>query len=168
MTKEETAKAYRDAWKLTPDGMCSFTYTAMKSNAKRRQMAAPNFTIKQLRKWMYKQPNFDQLFNDWVESGYKTELRPSCDRKNNNISYKFSNLELVTWEENRKRGFEDRAIVVLQICRDTYEVIKKWPSAQQVHRELGFSATNINSCCRGLTRSAYGFIWAREDSKKYN
>ena len=164
---EVAAKAYRDAAKLTPEGMSSFIYSAMKANAKRRKMAAPNFTLKELRLWMYRQPNFLQLFNAWTNSGHKTELRPSCDRINNDVSYKFSNLELVTWKINRKRGFEDKAKVVLQICKDTYEVIKMWPSAQQVHRELGFNATNINSCSRGLTRSAYGFIWAREDSKRY-
>ena len=37
--------------------------------------------------------------------------------------------------------------------------IKKWDSAIQVERELGFNQGNIGKCCKGKIKSAYGFKW---------
>ena len=48
---------------------------------------------------------------------------------------------------------------VLQINKNTNEVIAEFPSMHQVQRELGFLQGNIGSCCRGERTSAYGFKW---------
>lgn len=48
---------------------------------------------------------------------------------------------------------------VLQINKETREVIKEFPSTHQVERELGFANTSISACCLGKYKSAYGYIW---------
>lgn len=37
--------------------------------------------------------------------------------------------------------------------------IKQWDSARQIQREIGFSQGNINRCCNGEYKQAYGFKW---------
>jgi len=37
--------------------------------------------------------------------------------------------------------------------------IKQWDSARQIQREIGFSQGNINRCCNGEYKKAYGFKW---------
>ena len=37
--------------------------------------------------------------------------------------------------------------------------IKEWDSQMNVTRELGFSNSNISSCCNGALKTSSGFIW---------
>ena len=49
---------------------------------------------------------------------------------------------------------------VLQINKDTGEVIKQWPSAKEVYRQMGYANQNISKCCNGKRNQAYGFKWS--------
>ena len=49
---------------------------------------------------------------------------------------------------------------VLQIDKNTNEVIAEYPSLSEVQRQLGIkSITHISDCCKGKLKSAYGFKW---------
>ena len=50
--------------------------------------------------------------------------------------------------------------LLLQLDKTTGEVIKQWPSAKEVQRQLGFAQADISACCRGKRKSAYGFRWS--------
>lgn len=77
---------------------------------------------------------------------------------------RLSNLNLMTRKENINygTGIERRAKkqskVVLQFTLDNI-LVKEYPSAHQVERELGFSHGNICACCNGKLKQAYGYIW---------
>ena len=45
------------------------------------------------------------------------------------------------------------------------ELIKKWISARQIERELGFYHSNIVKCCKGCCNHSYGFIWKYVEEK---
>ena len=53
---------------------------------------------------------------------------------------------------------------VLQIDKQTNEVIAEFPSTMEVKRQLGFSCSNISACCLGKIKSAYGFKWKYKES----
>lgn len=165
LTKEERAirkKRGLELTRYTPDGITQSMYSAQKTNSTRRGHKPPSYTLKAFRQWMYKQPNFQSLYDAWLASGRDTKLKPSCDRKNNDRGYTLRNIQLMTWEENRKLGHEVRLKAVLQISRETGEVIKRWATAQDVNKEHGWSASNIGTCCRGNVWSAYGYDWEYE------
>jgi len=42
--------------------------------------------------------------------------------------------------------------------------IKKWEGLQIINDELGFNKSNIANCCRGLCKTASGYIWRYEDN----
>ena len=48
---------------------------------------------------------------------------------------------------------------VLQLDKDTLEVIRQWPSAHEVQRQLGYKQGGISKCCLGKCNQAYGFKW---------
>ena len=50
---------------------------------------------------------------------------------------------------------------VLQIDKNTNELIKEWTSMAEAERQLGIRQSNISACCRGVNRhkSAGGFKW---------
>lgn len=52
---------------------------------------------------------------------------------------------------------------IVQIDIKTKEVIKEWPSAADIKKELGFSNTAILRCAKGEYTSSNGFIWMYKD-----
>lgn len=84
------------------------------------------------------------------------------DNKENNT---IDNLYWTTAKENNThngrhlRVAEKRSKKVLQIDKNTNEVVAEFPSASQAARETGFSQGNISSCCKGVYKQAYGYIW---------
>lgn len=64
----------------------------------------PAYTLNQLIEWADEQPNLISIWEAYVASGYKTDLRPSVDRKNDSLPYTLCNIQLMTWQENRRKG----------------------------------------------------------------
>ena len=48
---------------------------------------------------------------------------------------------------------------VLQIDKDTNEVIAEFPSMAEVQRQLGFANIHISQCCNGKRKTCGGFKW---------
>ena len=73
---------------------------------------------------------------------------------------RLSNLNLMTSKENCNWGSRNERISkpVLQFTLDNI-LVKEFPSAIQIERELGFSCGNIVNCCKGRYKTAYGYIW---------
>ena len=47
---------------------------------------------------------------------------------------------------------------VLQFSK-TGELIREWPSIQEIERNTGYGHGTISRCCNGKQKSAYGFLW---------
>ena len=68
-------------------------------------------------------------------------------------------------EETRKKiskaqiNRKDCSKPVLQIDKETNDVIAEFPSASDIYRLYGYSFGNICNCCRGIYKTAYGFKW---------
>lgn len=48
-----------------------------------------------------------------------------------------------------------------QIAQYTFDgqLVKIWPSAMEIQRQLGISNSNIIACCKGKLKQTHGFIW---------
>lgn len=74
------------------------------------------------------------------------------------------NLEWCTPEYNRNYGTRLKRVSgklskpIEQWSLDG-KLIKVWPSAAEVRRQLGFDSSTITKCCRLKQKTAYGFIW---------
>ena len=78
-----------------------------------------------------------------------------------------------TFSEERKRNISEAkkgipnlklSKPVLQIDKNTNDVIAEFPSIHQVERDLGLNFKNISSCCNNKRKTAYGFIWRYKES----
>ena len=90
---------------------------------------------------------------------------PQVNHKDENPSN--NNLENLEWCTSKyninygtriQRFIEKKSKTVLQFTKSG-EFIKKWKSAKDAERNLGYSTGNITSCCRGKAKSAYGYVW---------
>jgi hypothetical protein len=98
--QKEWHKEFYATKKVTRQHLSSKIYGAQRNRSKKRGHALPEYNLEQLREWLYDQPNFEQLFLEWTNSGHDTMLIPSIDRINDDIGYTFSNIQLMTWGEN--------------------------------------------------------------------
>ena len=87
-----------------------------------------------------------------------------CDQKYN-VNYGTARERIIEKQTNGKYSKP-----VLQINKNTNEVIAEFPSINEVQRQLGFRISNISECCNGgyfhkernkwvNVSQAYGFKW---------
>ena len=153
-------------YKRTKKGLIYTIYSTQKATSKKRKYSPPNYTKQQLYKWMITQDVFHTLFEEWVKSGYKKQLIPSCDRISDYDVYKLSNIQIMTWEENNKKHYID--ILNGKNTKHTKEIIvedkitKKifsYYSISEASRQLGINRTIISNILNNkkTNRTNYNF-----------
>ena len=149
--------------KRTKAGLIKDIYRSQNSNAKKRGMHQPTYSVGELIEWAMSQRSFHELYDNWKVSEYKKYKRPSFDRVSNELSYTLDNLRIVTWAENKQQIHEDQKngtdgrmnMAVLEI--DSCGNIKNWwHSVRHAERAVGYSNDSIGKVCRGQRQSLYG------------
>ena len=165
--KECSSLIIKDYYK-TKDGVIKAIYDGQIHSSKYRKMNMPEYSFEELKDWVYSQIElFDSIYNNWVHSGYVKHTKPSIDRVDDYKGYRFDNIQIMTFEENRRKndmskinGLNNKqSKAVIQM--DTNNVfIKEYYSAAQASRELGISSANITNVCNGKRyKTAGGYKW---------
>ena len=90
----------------TKDGVVSRIYSDQRKSSLKRNHIYPPYSNLELRAWIFNQPIFHKLYDEWIASGYKKMMKPSCDRYSkielnyNELPYSLDRLRVVTWKEN--------------------------------------------------------------------
>lgn len=157
------------AFRLTKDGVVSTIYDNQLSSSKKRNHPNPSYSRDDLKDWLFSDKEFHRLFNIWESSNYDNELKPSVDRIDNDLPYSFSNIQLMTWKENKQLYCDDKKsgkamtdnIAVIQIDKKTKEIICEFHSLIEAQRQTGIDRTSISRCCNGIKnyKTAGGFMW---------
>ena len=92
----------------TKTGLSYGIYARQLRSSKKRNHAEPTYSIEEFREWLYSQELFHRLYDNWKRLDYQKEYTPSIDRKTPSLSYTMSNIKLMTWNENNKKGYIDR------------------------------------------------------------
>ena len=156
----------------TKNGLISRMYSSQIFNSKKRNMEKPLYTKEEFKKWLLN-TEFNILYINWVNSDYNTKLRPSINRLDDLKTYSFDNIELITWEENRKNGHLDRILGIgksgLSRCKKVvqYDInmnyINEFNSQSIASRETNSNQVSISKCCRKILNSTNGFIFRYKD-----
>lgn len=91
---------------------------------------------------------------------------PQVNHKDENPSNNHAeNLEWCTQVYNNcygtgiQRRMKKTSKSVLQIDKETGQVIAEYPSAKEAERQKGFDDSNIGYCCKGIRMTAGGYKW---------
>ena len=160
--KTRTTGYYR-----TKSGLVKQMYYKQISSSKKRGHPLPTYTREELKEWLYSQPKFHTFFDNWKRLDFQKEYIPSVDRKNNYIGYTMSNIQLMTWAENKKQADDDRVLgklITSQNKRVAYYFkdgvkIASFHSIKEAERVTGVSRTSISKACNGDLKTAGGYIW---------
>ena len=162
----DNIKASHLKYRRTKKGLIKTLYRDQGYSSKMRGFGPPNYTIAEFTVWIIGQELFHKLHSAWEASGYKKEFRPSVDRKNDYIGYSFQNIQLMTWEDNRRKGNADRKNGINNkwnkgVCKYSLvgDFICSYYSAAEAGRQNNIRDTNISTCCRGGRAAAGGFKW---------
>ena len=173
------------AYGYTPEGVTKSMYANQRAKSRKRKHPQPNYSWEQLHSWVTSQPNWQSLYDAWVQSGYLTDLKPSGDRIDDYKPYMLSNLQLTTVKQNTDRAYVDRKTginnktnrAVSQYTLDGVFVAKHY-SVSEAARVVGASPTNIRMAAenREVSRKnpdgtyrietrtkCKGYIWKFED-----
>lgn len=150
----------------TRDGLVTSTYSNQKCHSKSRGDSPPNYTKNELKKWIFSHPNFEGLYINWTKSGYKRDLKPSCDRTDDYRGYDLKRLNIVAWYENRENYDSDRLNginkkqlkAVIGTNKTTKEKLEFY-SISEAYRQTKIGISSISRCCNKILKSAGGYTW---------
>ena len=149
----------------TRHGLIANIYNNQKKTSRRRKHKPPTYTLSTLKKWVFKQKNFEKLYQKWVKSDFDTMKRPSLDRKKDKLGYSLKNLNLTTWKHNHQRGVSYngvRASMQVKQYKLTGELVSDYCSMSEASRQTGISSGAISNACnkeRPNIDRAGGFKW---------
>ncbi len=164
MSQKEYMKKYR----LTLRGRVNQILAAQRYGSILRGHSSPTYTVQELYDWMITQ-GYLELYDQWVLSGYNKDLMPSCDRLDDSKGYSFSNMRLVTWQENRDKAYADRKnniLITTQHVRvrqltKAGESICVFDSIESAARAVKGDSSNILKCCQKVKNyiTVKGYRW---------
>jgi len=156
-------------FRKTKQGVITVLYAHQIDKSKKRGHKPPTHTNKELSDWLLHDWLFDLLFNNWVNSGYLTNMKPSIDRLDDTKGYSLDNIQLMTWAENKEKGYRDMRRgkithgvnpqkAVLQFTSKGV-FIKEFVSASEACRQTKIHYVSISLVCREKRNHAGGFRW---------
>ena len=162
-SKEKSLNFYR-----SKEGLILKIYSNQKASSKKRGHHMPLYSKLELQKFIFSHTNFENLYNNWVDSNYNKDYAPSIDRLNDYLPYSFDNIQLISWKQNNSKHHSDRKNNInTKINKKVYQyskdlkLINIFNSTMEAQRITSISNTEIGKCCRNLKNynTAGGFIW---------
>ena len=143
---------------VSKKGVISTIYDSQVESSKRRGHRPPEYSKQDLSEWLMSQVDFHKLHSEWVNSKYLSRLKPSVDRKHDDIHYCMSNIQLMTWGENNDKPHKLRGKKVQQFTKGG-ELIAEYPSLNEAGRQAKIHPRGISFSCSGERETAGGYVW---------
>jgi len=111
-------------------------FDKQRTRAKTHNYKTVEYTREEFLYWLFS-THYEELFESWVLSGNKKELKPSVDMIDASKGYSLCNVQVMTWAENNAKGKNENPTTkaVLQFTKDG-EFIREWDSAISASRAL--------------------------------
>jgi hypothetical protein len=150
------------AYYKTKRGVLSLAY----SHQQGRKRIPLLYTRKEFIEKYMNDDKLDSLLEDWKLSGYNKWKKPSFDRIDNKGPYSFENLQIISWEENDKKGAVERSVKIEMFSLDGV-LIKVWGSFKEINIFFNTQAEgNITLCCNGKQKKSRGYKWEWYDKSR--
>ena len=145
------------SYSKTKKGLISKIYSHQCETSKKRKHSNPTYSKEELVQWVLSQPKFHVLYDNWKRLDFQKEYTPSIDRIDSSIGYTMANIQLMTWNENKIKGFKEKnPFKILQV-----ETGIIFNSAKEAADSLGKKVSSIHKASRGYSKTAYGYTWVR-------
>jgi len=174
--KKLTTKSGFDSWckgchleankksRKTKLGVISGIYHNQKGSSKARGHCEPEYSKEELKDWVLSQEKFHEMYNIWKFSRHELLLKPTVDRIDDYVGYSLNNIQLMTWGENKSKGYKDRKNGTdTRICKAVTATSsgfsEEFFSIMEASRQTGVKPPNIINNLKGRSKSAGGYNW---------
>jgi len=157
--------------KYTPKHYFSRMYSRQLLNSKKRGHPSPDYTRDELIEWLKIQPNVDNIWNKYINSGRDRKFAPSIDRIDDNLPYTLSNIQLMTFEQNVSKAGESmktglkktrhKAVACYHLDGTHH---RDFISMEEAAREMNADPANIRLCALGKYNTCKGFTYKFKES----
>lgn len=165
---KECKKIKKARYYRSKDGVIQTIYDSQKLSSKHRNHTQPTYSKDELYEWLMNNPLFHTLYQEWVDSDYNRDNKPSVDRINDFEAYTLENIRLCRFKDNYKKAHLDRVNgtstsglvckAVIQLSMKG-EYIREYHSITEVQRQLNLPHQNIVKVCQGKRKSCGGYKW---------
>ena len=114
-TRNKHNNLYTKKYEKTPKGFLMRTYRNMKSRVLRIQPKGRELYLgktiidkNHFYEFSINDKSFNDLYFNWVNSGYERKLTPSIDRIDSKQGYELNNIQWITHSENSRKGSLNR------------------------------------------------------------
>lgn len=150
-------------FRKTPKGVLTNIYNDQKTRCRLNGWDEPEYTLKEFHDIFLKNKKFIKLFGVWSRGGHEYYDKPSIDRKDCTKGYLKSNVQVLTWRENRKKGEVEKEILcgksVIKFSMKGRK-IEEYKSIKEAVRKTNCNQSLISLCCSGKRNHTGGFKWA--------
>jgi hypothetical protein len=150
-------KQYRESYK----GITQAMYSNMRARSRTKGWDMPVFALSEFREWFTENGGMKR-FNAWLKMNKLRAMKPSVDRINPLLKYEFSNMQVITFKENRDKGDREKLVLwgkrIQQFTPDG-ELVAIYPSTKIAAQVTGFSAKNLSDAAVGRNETSNGFVW---------
>ena len=160
MTKEEQRikrNKQLQAYRRTKDGYVRRMYDRQRQRSHKRGLPMPKYTREEFIDWILSKPKFHQLFYNWVLSGYQRKFAPSIDRKDNNKTYSFDNIQLMSWKKHLETGDRQKPTrLKVEEINEFGEQIAIFKNMTHASKVTKISYWSIQISCRNNGETVFG------------
>lgn len=173
--QKDYAVQSRQRNKRTVDGWLTKVYGRMRQSSKERNHQMPSFTKDELKEWALKN-EIEKRIKKWSNNGCLKNETPSVNRLDDFKPYSLDNIELITWEDNNKKGRGSiktkelahskiggiaKAMFSRPVIKTDLEdkVLAIYPSAREAARQNNTDCGSIAKVCRGEKHTHHKFKW---------
>jgi hypothetical protein len=151
----------------TKDGIIKSIFSHQISSSKARSHNKPEYTFDELHAYLINNQIFNNLYNAYVASDFNQWKAPTVDRLDETKGYSFDNIQIVSFDENKRNHDEGRKtgkiitkqmIPILKYSKQG-EFICEYPSIGMAARDVGHDGSHITRCAKGGRPTAGGYIW---------
>ncbi len=155
-------------YRRTKHGLISNIFQHQKRNSKKRKNVPPTYSQEELREWAFSQKIFHELYDNWKRLDFQKDYTPSIDRKNDYIGYTMSNIQMMTWANNKLKSHADvksgknnkynKPVVKINLKTGEEE---EFHSMMEASRITGATVQAISKVCNGAKshKTAGGYGW---------
>jgi hypothetical protein len=163
--KSKYMKNYMMDYRKTMKGVLYQIFFKEKNRCKKYNYEL-SYSLDEFIEMFINDPLYIKIYTNWKNNGYKHLERPSVDRDDPFKGYTKDNITMMTWGENKEKGYKEvklKTRIPISLFDMNNKKIREFISITEASQIMGISAGNISLVLNNKRSHAGGFKFNRTE-----